>query len=173
MAASNEIHWPEVIVAEIRRDQGDDTWQRKHVMILQERDGDRTLPIWIGPAEAEAMALVLESVESPRPFTAKLAASLVEAAGARIEDVRITRLIDGVFYATVRVDGPGGLHEVDARPSDAVNLALAGCRSIRIDAALFELEPPGKYAEKLSTFPVATVEIAAEIRQRQRDWYKP
>jgi RNA polymerase sigma factor (sigma-70 family) len=173
MAATNEIHWPEVIVAEIRRGQGEDTWQRKHVMILQERDGDRSLPIWIGPAEAEAMALILESVESPRPFSAKLAVSLMEAAGARIEDVRITRLMDGVFYATVRVDGPGGLHEVDARPSDAVNLALAGGRSIRIDAALFELEPPGKYAEELATFPLATAEIAAEIRQRQRDWSKP
>lgn len=173
MAATNEIHWPEVLVAEIRRGQGEDTSQRKHVMILQERDGDRTLPIWIGPAEAEAMALVLESVEYPRPFTAKLAASLVEAAGARIEDVRITRLIDGVYYATVRVDGAGGLHEVDARPSDAVNLALADGRPIRIDAALFELESPGKYAEKLCTFPVATAEIAAEIRQRQRSWSKP
>jgi len=173
MAASEEIHWSEVTVAEIRRGQGEDTWQRKHVMILQERDSDRSLPIWIGPAEAEAMALVLESVESPRPFTAKLAASLVEAAGAHIKDVRITRLIDGVFYATVRVDGPGGLQEVDARPSDAVNLALAGNRPIRIDAALFELEPMGKYMEELSTFPAATAEMAAEIRQRQREWSKP
>jgi uncharacterized protein len=170
--ATQEVHWSEVTVAEIRRGQGGDTWQRKHVMILRERDSDRSLPIWIGPAEAEAMALALESVESPRPFTAKLATSLVEASGAHITDVRITRLIEGVFYATVRVDGPGGPQEVDARPSDAVNLALAGSRPIRIDAALFELEPPDKYADELSTFPVATAEIAAEIRQRQREWAK-
>ena len=173
MATTDEIHWSEVTVAEIRRGQGGDTWQRKHVMILRERDSDRSLPIWIGPAEAEAMALALESVEFPRPFTAKLATSLVEAAGAHITDVRITRLIDGVFYATVRVEGRSGLQEVDARPSDAVNLALAGSRPIRIDAALFELEPPDKYVDELSTFAVATAEMAAEIRQRQREWARP
>jgi RNA polymerase sigma factor (sigma-70 family) len=168
MVVTDTIHWSEVTVTEIRRGQGEDPWQRQHVMILQERDGDRTLPIWIGPAEASPMALALESVESPRPFTAKLAASLVEAASARIEEVRITRLIDGVFYATVLVDGPGGPHEVDARPSDAVNLALASGRPIRVDPSLFEAETPDKDAEKLATFPVATAEIAAETQQRHR-----
>jgi bifunctional DNase/RNase len=56
------------------------------------RDGERWLPIWIGPAEVTALALALESAESPRPFTYKLAASLLQAAGGRLTEVRITRL---------------------------------------------------------------------------------
>ncbi len=124
VATANETQWTAAGVSEIRRSNGEDAL-RKHVMILQERGGDRRLPIWIGPAEAAALAVVMESVETPRPFTAKLAASLVEAAGARIEEVRITSLLDRVFYASVIVRTPEGAREVDSRPSDAVNLALA------------------------------------------------
>ncbi len=139
MTMTDATRWTEVAVTEIRRSRGEDAWQRKHVMILSERGGDRTLPIWIGPAEAEAMAVAMESAESPRPFTPKLAVSLVEAAGSGIEEVRVTRLLEGVFYATVIVRSPGGSHGVDARPSDAVNLALVAGTAIRVDDELFEL----------------------------------
>lgn len=170
---ADATQWTEVAVSEIRRSQGEDTWQRKHVMILQERGGERALPIWIGPAEAAAMALAMESAESPRPFTAKLAASLVEAAGSRIEEVRITRLLEGVFYATVIVRGPDGPQGVDARPSDAVNLALAAGAVIRVDDELFNAQTPSSYAEELASFPVATADLASETLQRQRGWPRP
>jgi RNA polymerase sigma factor (sigma-70 family) len=173
MGTADATRWTEVAVSEIRRSQGEDSWQRKHVMILQERAGDRTLPIWIGPAEAAAMAVAMESAESPRPFTPKLAASLVQAAGSRIEEVRITRLLEGVFYATVIVQGPGAPQGVDARPSDAVNLALAAGAPIRIDDELFNVATPSPYAEELASFAVATADIAAETQQRQRDWANP
>ena len=173
MGTADATRWTEVVVSEIRRGHGDDTWQRKHVMILRERGGDRTLPIWIGPAEAAAMAVAMESAESPRPFTPKLAASLVEAAGSRIEDVRITRLIEGVFYAIVKVRGPTGQQAVDARPSDAVNLALAAGVAILIDDDLFNVATPSSHLEELASFDVATADIAAETQQRQRDWAKP
>jgi RNA polymerase sigma factor (sigma-70 family) len=173
MAVTATPQWPEVTVTGIRRGQEGDGWHRTHVMILRERGGDRTLPIWIGPAEAAAMAVELESAESPRPFTAKLAASLVQAAGARIEEVRITRLADGVFYATVLVRSPAGVHEVDARPSDAVNVALAAGRPIKVDAGLFEAETPQECAEELASFPLATAEIAREARQRQWEQKPP
>jgi RNA polymerase sigma factor (sigma-70 family) len=173
VGSPDATQWTEVAVSEIRRGQGDDTWQRKHVMILRERHGDRSLPIWIGPAEAAAMALALESAESPRPFTPKLAASLVEAAGSRIEEVRITRLLEGVFYATVIVRGPAGPMGVDARPSDAVNLALAAGAVIRVDDELFNTQTPCPWAAELASYPVATADIAAETQQRQRDWARP
>lgn len=64
MTMTDATRWTEVAVTEIRRSRGEDAWQRKHVMILSERGGDRTLPIWIGPAEAEAMAVAMESAES-------------------------------------------------------------------------------------------------------------
>jgi RNA polymerase sigma factor (sigma-70 family) len=139
MATKDHAAWTDVAVTEIRRSEGE---KPAHVMVLRERSGDRGLPIWIGPAEAASLALAMESVEMPRPFTARLAASLVTAAGSGIEEVRVTRLIDGVFYATVVVRGPGGPAEVDARPSDAVNLALAADVPIRVDDRLFAALQP-------------------------------
>jgi RNA polymerase sigma factor (sigma-70 family) len=169
VTTTDAVEWIDVSVAEIRRAQGDDVWQRKHVMILQERGGDRRLPIWIGPAEATALALTLESAETPRPFTYKLAASLVEAAGSRIADARITRLLAPVFYASVLVQSPAGLREVDSRPSDAVNLALATGAPIRIDSELFNVDVSTERTEELSSYPVTTADIAAEAQQRMRE----
>jgi RNA polymerase sigma factor (sigma-70 family) len=166
--------WAEVSVAEIQRSQEEDLRQRRHVIILAERGGDRTLPIWIGPAEATALALALESVETPRPFPYKLAAGMVEAAGSRVTEVRVTRLSDAVFYACVVVPGPGGPREVDARPSDAVNLAVACGVPILVNSALFEVRAPGHPTGPQSALLAATAEIAAEYQQRmeaeRRSW---
>jgi hypothetical protein len=169
VTTTQAAEWVEVSVAEIRRNSDQDLSQRKHIMILAERDGDRRLPIWIGPAEASVLALTLESVETPRPFPYKLAAGLVEAAGSRIVEVRIARLLDSIFYAGVVVQGPGGPQEVDARPSDAVNLALAAGAPIRLNAELFTAATATDDGEKPSTYPVATADIAAEAQQRMAE----
>src|ERR1700722_16451756 len=162
--------WTEVLVSEIRRTNHEDPLQRVHVMVLAERDGDRTLPIWIGPAEATALALVLESVETPRPFPYKLMAGLVEAAGSQVTGVKITRLVDSVFYAVVVVPGPGGPREVDARPSDAVNLAVTSGVPIRLNSSLFSaVAPHDDDREPSWDAVVATADIAAEAQQRMRE----
>lgn len=161
--------WVEVSVSGIRSSQDEEEWQRRYVMVLAERGGDRELPIWIGPAEAIAMAMSLESAETPRPFTHKLAASLLGAAGARVAEVRITRLADEVFYALVVVDGPAGRREVDARPSDAVNLALATAAPMRAGAGLFAAALSDEHAGELASLPVATAEIAELAQRRIRD----
>jgi RNA polymerase sigma factor (sigma-70 family) len=163
---ANTADWVDVAVLEIRREENDDPSRHKHIVILAERGGDRRLPIWVGQAEATALALELEAVEMPRPFTYKLAASLVGAAGSRLAEVRITRLLDGVFYASVLLDGPAGPREVDARPSDAVALALTADAPIRVEAALLSQDLPADRAEDLASCPVATAEIAEEARQR-------
>jgi RNA polymerase sigma factor (sigma-70 family) len=165
--------WIEVTVAEIRREENEDPTRHKYIVILAERGGGRWLPIWVGQAEATALALELEAVETPRPFTYKLAASLVGAAGSRLTEVRITRLLDQVFYASVLVDGPAGLREVDARPSDAVALALAADAPIRVESALLALDLPGEHGKDLSSLPVVTAEIAEEVLQRIRQLTKP
>jgi len=165
MTTTDAVQWADVSVAEIRRTDDEDVVRRKCIMILQERGGVRRLPIWIGPAEAKALALALESVETPRPFTYKLAVSLLQAAGSRIAEVRITRLLAPVFYATVLVQSPTGPQEVDSRPSDAVNLALATGAPIRIDSDLFGLD---LHAEEVSSYPVATADLAAEAQQDAR-----
>jgi RNA polymerase sigma factor (sigma-70 family) len=167
--STGSVEWTEVLVAEVRRTSDDDPTKRKNVMILAERGGDRTLPIWIGSAEATVLALMLESVETPRPFPYKLAAGLVDAAGSQITEVRITTLLDSIFYACVVVQGPGGPREVDARPSDAVNLAVVSGAPIRLNAELFSVRPPTGCSPVPSSLPVATADIAAEAQLRMRE----
>lgn len=96
----------------------------QRVVILKEKNGGRVLPIWIGPFEADALSLQLAGVSVPRPMTFDLTARLLEAAQAKIERVAISRLQTEVFYATLTVQANGQTQEVDARPSDALNLAL-------------------------------------------------
>jgi RNA polymerase sigma factor (sigma-70 family) len=168
MTATGAVDWVDAEVTEIRRTQADDPAQRKHIMVLFERGGDRTLPIWIGSAEATALALTLASAEMPRPFTYKLAAGLVAAAGSDITEVRITKLVAPVFYASVLVAGPAGPQEVDSRPSDAVNLALVASAPIKIDSELFSHEPPAGRAEEVLSSAVATADLAAEAQEVMR-----
>jgi len=169
VTATDTVEWTEVYVKGIARpaEQDDDPADRAFVMILAERHGDRTLPIWIGPAEATVLALALESVETPRPFPYKLAAGLVEAAGSRISEVRITRLTDGIYYGSVIVPGPEASREVDARPSDAVNLAVVCGAPILLNSQLFDAAagcPEGE--RQVQVARMATAEIVAETQER-------
>ena len=168
-ATEQAAEWVEVAVWGVRATADEDLLQRQYCLILAERGGDRWLPIWIGPAEATALALALESAETPRPFTYKLAAGLVEACESRITEVKITRLLERLFYAVVVVQGPGGLREVDARPSDAVNLAVASGAPIRLDSELFTAAAAYADARNSPSCPVTTADIVADIRQRRRE----
>jgi RNA polymerase sigma-70 factor, ECF subfamily len=166
MNQSDVPEWIDVSVAEVRRT--DDAPHPKHLMLLQERAGDRRLAIWIGPAEATAMAISLESVEQPRPMAYSLTVNLLVAAGSPVQEIRITRLTPPLYYATVIVAGPDGPQEVDARPSDAVNLALVAGVPIRADSRLFGDVQTEHYADALS-YPTGTAELAAEFRQLQQE----
>jgi bifunctional DNase/RNase len=105
-----------------------------YIALLEERGGRRQLLIWIGGAEATSMAFRLVGMGLPaRPLSWDLAAALVEALGGRLVEVRVDRLDQGTFYATVVLDGPQGPAEADARPSDALNLALAVGTPVRVD----------------------------------------
>ena len=91
------------------------------IVLLREREGERYLPIWIGAVEATAIAYAQQGVVPPRPLTHDLMKDLLVALDAQVSEVRITALEDGVFYAViVFADGL----EVQARPSDAIALAL-------------------------------------------------
>ena len=166
MNQSDAPEWIDVSVAEVRRT--DDAPHPKHLMLLQERGGDRRLAIWIGPAEATAMAISLESVEQPRPMAYSLTVNLLVAAGSPVQEIRITRLTPPLYYATVIVAGADGPQEVDARPSDAVNLALVAGVPIRADSRLFGDVQTEHYADALS-YPTGTAELAAEFRQLQQE----
>jgi bifunctional DNase/RNase len=92
-------------------------------VVLEEVAGDRQLAIEIGWAEALSLAARLEGKEWPRPMTYQFVAALVQALGGRVRQVRIDRLVGGAYAATVEVEGPPGVQSVDARSSDALNLA--------------------------------------------------
>lgn len=106
------------------------------VVLLRESGTSRYLPIWIGTVEATAIAFAQEGVTPPRPLTHDLITNMLEALGEQIQDVRITHLDDGVFYATVTfVSG----REVSARPSDAIAIALrAGAPVLATEELLAE-----------------------------------
>jgi RNA polymerase sigma factor (sigma-70 family) len=156
--------WADVFVAEIRRNQTDDMALQRHVMVLAEQNGDRRLPIWIGPAEAVALALSLEAWEAPRPLTYQMAGRLLEVSGGHITEVRITRLTDATYYAAIMIDGPAGRQEVDARPSDAVNLALVTGSAIRADSALLD-DPGADGGPEWRDFPFGTTEVARQATE--------
>jgi hypothetical protein len=168
-ATANAPEWIDVTPLGVRREEGDNPEERKCVMLLEAADGRGRLPIWIGPAEGTALALTLQAVETPRPLTYQLAASLLTAAGGRAVETRITRLAECTFYAVVIVDGPEGRQEVDARPSDAVTLAAVMNAPIKAEASLFS-EPTltGRPGFDWESFPTGDAELAAEVKEQMK-----
>jgi RNA polymerase sigma factor (sigma-70 family) len=149
----------EMRVADVR-DTRAGTLRDSHVVLLQERDGARELPIWIGAAEGTALALALGDVELPRPGTYQLVGELVRAAGTSVSEVRIVRLADMVFYAQV-VLADGAI--VDARPSDALNLALVTGVPILVeeDVLARAAETEGRLSEELAAVRASSRDAAA------------
>lgn len=96
----------------------------QHAVLLEEHEGERVLPIWIGRPEALALRLALCGHTTPRPLTWDLTARLLQAGGLRVERVVVESIRDFIFYATIVLCDAGESHEVDARPSDAFNLAV-------------------------------------------------
>jgi len=101
-----------------------DAQAKSHVVILKEKDGERVLPIWIGPAEAQAIARELAGQRFQRPLTHDLIASIVEGLKARVTRVVISELKDNTFFAQLLVDRDGAIVVIDARPSDSLAVAL-------------------------------------------------
>jgi uncharacterized protein len=93
-------------------------------VVLEEVAGDRQLAIEIGQPEAFSLAAHLGGIAWQRPMTYQFVAALVQALGGRVRQVRIDRVVEEAYVATVEVDGPPGVQAVDARPSDALNLAV-------------------------------------------------
>jgi bifunctional DNase/RNase len=107
-------------------------------VLLAEVDGERILPIWVGGFEGDSIAIGLVHAQARRPLTFAFAGQLLEAAGARLREVRIARLVDETFYAQVIVEGPVGERTFDARPSDAIALGLQADAPIRASAEVMQ-----------------------------------
>jgi uncharacterized protein len=108
------------------------------VVLLQEIEGNRILPIWIGSAEANAIHTELVGKKFPRPLTHDLMISIFEAVNLKVSRVVITDLKESTFYANIYVDGGSGAVPVDARPSDSIAIALRSRAPIFIVDKLFD-----------------------------------
>jgi uncharacterized protein len=95
-----------------------------YVVILREKDGERWLPIFIGAAEAQAISLLLQDLHYSRPLTFDLFHSILRASHAQVRKISVTELKDNTFYALIDLKTSDGDQVVDARPSDAIALAL-------------------------------------------------
>jgi bifunctional DNase/RNase len=104
------------------------------LLLLKERQGERVLPIGIGPLEAHAIAMPLQGVRPPRPMTHDVFADVIRHLGGHVLRIEIVELVDNTFHARLILDRAGQEHAVDIRPSDAVALA------IRTEAPMFAAE---------------------------------
>ncbi|MGL5858517.1 MAG: bifunctional nuclease family protein [Angustibacter sp.] len=132
------------------------------IVLLKETGGDLYLPIWIGAAEATAIAYAQQGVVPPRPLTHDLFKDVLEALGHHLEEVRIVDVRDGVFYAVLAFDG--GV-EVSSRTSDAIALALrTGTRIVGADAVLEDegLPVPDEQEDEVERFREFLDQISAE-----------
>ena len=105
------------------------------IVLLRERDGDRYLPIWIGAAEATAIAYAQQGVVPPRPLTHDLLVNVLAALGSGLALVRIERIDEGVYYATLVLSSG---QEIDSRASDAIALAIRAGAEVVAPAELLD-----------------------------------
>jgi bifunctional DNase/RNase len=168
MAATTATGPVPMRVAEVRRRPGEGDRPDKTAILLAEEGGERRLCIWVGAFEGLQIAFALEGTSLPRPMAYQFMTSLLEATGGRLAEARVTRLEDGTFYGVAVVEGPAGAREVDARPSDILNLALLAGAPVRVDpGVLAETSDSPKAAEYLAeaaAYPDGTAAIVAEFQ---------
>jgi uncharacterized protein len=103
---------------------GLDSASNSYVVVLQEKDGTRLLPIWIGKPEADSIVNHIHHMKSPRPIAHDLVQSLILGMGARLIGANITRVEDRTYYAELLLQHDGSIVKIDARPSDSIAIAL-------------------------------------------------
>jgi bifunctional DNase/RNase len=110
----------------------------QRVVILKEKDSDRYLPIWIGPAEADAIAVRLQDVQVARPLTHDLLRGVIDQLGASIDHILVNDLSNDTFFAKIVLQVDGRSLDIDSRPSDAIALAVRAQVPIYADESVLE-----------------------------------
>ena len=132
----------------------------QRVVILKEKDSDRYLPIWIGPAEADAIAVKLQDISVPRPLTHDLLRSVIDSLGGSINHILVNDLESDTFYAKIVIILNGKSVEIDSRPSDAIALAVRA--KVPIFAEDKVLDKAGILLDKETGKPILPEETTAE-----------
>jgi bifunctional DNase/RNase len=108
------------------------------IVILRDADNQRTLPIWVGPVEANAIALQIENVASARPMTHDLLKNVLADLEASLARVVITDLQEGTFFAYLVLERAGDISYIDARPSDAIALAIRAKTAVFVESRVID-----------------------------------
>jgi len=111
---------------------------QQRIVVLKELKGDRYLPVWIGPFEAESITIALQEIEVSRPQTHDLLKNVITALNARLIKVVISSLKDDIFYGTLILENNGENLEVDARPSDAIAIAVRAHIPIYVNSKVMD-----------------------------------
>ena len=130
------------------------------IVILKDTEGNRALPIWIGANEANAIAMEMERITTPRPMTHDLIRNILEGLKAKVSRIVVNDLRDNTFYAVIFLDVNGTEVAIDSRPSDAIAVAL------RVKAPILVAEKVIREAKSIDL----TEDRPAEDTQSVRDW---
>jgi bifunctional DNase/RNase len=155
---------------------GLDSTTNSYVVILRERGGRRLLPIWIGQPEAESIVMHMNDIKRERPITHDLCKALIVGLGGTLRRVTITHVLKNTYFATMHVDGPAGLVEVDARPSDSIAIALRLAAPIFAPELLltaFEDSDEDDDAAPGASSPPSSTELTADELKRYLGSLRP
>ncbi|KKL19722.1 hypothetical protein LCGC14_2462610 [marine sediment metagenome] len=147
----------------------------QRLVILKEKDSDRYLPIWIGPAEADAIAVRLQEVAVARPLTHDLLRTIIDSLGATVSHILVNDLANDTFFARIALDINGRSLEIDSRPSDAIALAVRAQVPIYAEEAVLEkagvrLDQEGQPLEKGEG---AEIEPTSEVKADELEKLSP
>ncbi len=118
------------------------------IVILKDKDGDRVLPIWVGIFEANAIALQVENVATPRPMTHDLLRNIISDLDGQVDRIVVSDLKDNTFYAIIHLTVRGERIAVDSRPSDAIALALRTRSPILVEETVIDNAKTADFASE-------------------------
>ena len=150
---------------------------QNRVVFLKEVHGERHLPIWIGDFEAQAIAMELQGVASPRPLPYDLIKSIIGDVEGKVERVLVTDLSQDVFYARIVIKMPNRTVEVDSRPSDAIAVAVRTGAPILVDESVMEragvsLDGDGDPDDELPQTPSLERDISSTVDEEKLSVFK-
>ncbi len=141
-------------------------------IILKEKNGERTLPIVIGEYEAQSIALGLENIKPPRPITHDLTLSILESCGVTMDSVLITELKNNTYYAVIRLKRKLKYWDVDARPSDAIAMAVRSTIPIFVDEDVMNVGSYEPDEEEKETKNYAFESVTSQLDQLKSELQK-
>lgn len=148
------------------------------VVILEEQEGERVLPIWIGPGEASAIAMQLADMKFSRPLTHDLLVSVMDGLDGGLDRIVITEVVDNTYYAELIMNRDGEVISVDARPSDSIAVALRMDADIYADESLLDRTSievaedssvTGSFGAQAAASPEAMAETGEEEEQPEME----